>query len=262
MRVKCFLKVGLVAALAIALTWALCRGSMQANLDRSLIEAIKIRRVKVALKVLADGASGEAHEFETPRSFTQIVWHAFRRRRGMASGADSLGLSALQLQCKYSSTYRLEDVDNTDSDADATLVSALLTHGARVNEGKNEWPRCPLWSAIYMSDGALRAVLAHGADTEIRDPIGDTPLICANAEASRILLKYGANTEATAFDGRTALMEAASGYEPEKVRTLLEHHARVDARDKEGKTALDYAMDNTDASHIAIEAILRRHGAR
>lgn len=77
-------------------------------------------------------------------------------------------------------------------------------------------------------------------------------LACATAfgtpEAVAWALKNGANMNAVSPEGETALMSAAGRSEcaiaTAMVKTLLEKGARKDAKDKEGRTAVDLARSN------------------
>ena len=59
------------------------------------------------------------------------------------------------------------------------------------------------------------------------------------------LLKAGADIEARANTGLTPLMLAATGnFNPKIIETLLKADANAKAKDKEEKTAFDYAKEN------------------
>ena len=74
-----------------------------------------------------------------------------------------------------------------------------------------------------------------GRGTSGRGPNGDTARV-------RKLLEAGADLEAKDRDGRTALILAAGNGHAETVRALLEKGANPSARDKAGRTAFDWAM--------------------
>lgn len=66
-----------------------------------------------------------------------------------------------------------------------------------------------------------------------------------NTAAIELLIRAGADVNATLSEGTTPLMLA---YESScNIPVLLEHGARVDARNKWGKTALDFARERHDA---------------
>ena len=77
--------------------------------------------------------------------------------------------------------------------------------------------------------------------------------------AVNALLAKGAEVNAKDKDGRTALMYAAGNGHTETVETLLAKGAEVNAEDKGGRTALMYA---TWKGHTKIVRLLKQAGAR
>ncbi len=68
-----------------------------------------------------------------------------------------------------------------------------------------------------------------------------------NPEVITVLLKAGAEVNASADYGETPLMRAAEkNTNPEVITVLLKAGADVNAKNNGGKTALDYAKDNED----------------
>jgi uncharacterized protein len=123
----------------------------------------------------------------------------------------------------------------------------------------------PLLRASKAGDNpeAIRLLLEHGALVDLPNVNGITPLMTAagmghTTSASRgkynteqdslaaipLLLKAGANINAHATDGQTALHSAAQKGWNEVVRFLVENGAALDAKDARGRTALDYAKGN------------------
>jgi len=86
----------------------------------------------------------------------------------------------------------------------------------------------------------VRILLEAGADPNIRDQDGNTPLIDATEDPNvvLVLLQGGANINAQNRAGQTALINSAS---PEVAWVLLANHADASIRDADGKTALDLA---------------------
>ena len=63
----------------------------------------------------------------------------------------------------------------------------------------------------------------------------------------RDLIAHGADVNVADANGRTPLMMAAMQGWADVVRELLAAHAAVNARDREGRVALDYADEETSA---------------
>jgi ankyrin repeat protein len=96
-------------------------------------------------------------------------------------------------------------------------IAALAGRGAAVNgrdEGPNHWT--PLQHAVHKNQpGAVRALLAAGADPDAGDQGGTTPLIMAagygQLESVELLLAAGADARRENHDNLDALW-AAAGY--------------------------------------------------
>ena len=97
------------------------------------------------------------------------------------------------------------------------------------------------YNAIRENDLArLQSMTAGGADVNLRDSRGSTPLMHAAAigslEAMKLLLKAGADVNAKNGLDTTALIWGA--LDPAKVRLLVEAGANVNVRSKLGRTPL------------------------
>ena len=122
----------------------------------------------------------------------------------------------------------------------------------------------PLHLAVRADDLAkVNKLLAAGADAKAANRYGVTPLYlaCQNANAAIIerLLKAGVDPNAVTTEGETALMTVARTGVVEAARVLLDHGAKVDAREEwHGQTALMWAVDE---QHPAMVKELIAHGA-
>ena len=101
-----------------------------------------------------------------------------------------------------------------------------------------------IYDAIRQNDLArLKKMTAPGADVNLRDARGSTPLMHAAAigslEAVKLLLKASADVNARNGLDSTALIWGAS--DPAKVRLLVDAGANVNARSKIGRTPLQIA---------------------
>ena len=105
--------------------------------------------------------------------------------------------------------------------------------------------------------------MASGADAKAANRYGITPLYlaCENASPAIIerLIKAGADPNSTSTEGETALMTVARTGVAEAAKVLLDHGAKVDAREEwHGQTALMWAVNE---GHPAMIKELIAHGA-
>ena len=123
----------------------------------------------------------------------------------------------------------------------------LIRSGANVNEADANGST-PLMTACRWADLAMvKLLLANGANAnQPRTAKGRTPLMVACAYYSGILItkalvEKGADVNAVANDGTTALMLAAKNAKLDVVEYLLSHGAEPSHKDAAGSTALDQA---------------------
>jgi len=122
----------------------------------------------------------------------------------------------------------------------------------------------PLHLAVRANDlAAVNKLLAAGADAKSANRYGITALYlaCENANPAIIerLLQAGADANAVSTEGETALMTVARTGVVEAARVLLDHGAKVDAREEwHGQTALMWAVNE---QHPAMVKELIAHGA-
>ena len=97
------------------------------------------------------------------------------------------------------------------------------------------------YAAIRSNDlTRLKSLVRGGADVNVPDRLGETPLMYAavagSPEAMKFLLDQGADANAQSQSGATALIWSATDLA--KVRLLLDHGANVNAATKRKRTAL------------------------
>jgi len=144
------------------------------------------------------------------------------------------------------------------------LASLLLGVACFAADSASPDGTTPLHLAVRADDLAkVDKLLASGADAKAANRYGITPLYlaCENANPAIIerLLKAGADPNSTSTEGETALMTVARTGVVAAAKVLLDHGARVDAREEwHGQTALMWAVNE---EHPAMIKELIAHGA-
>ena len=110
-------------------------------------------------------------------------------------------------------------------DGDSTQVSTLLDGGVDVNARTGNGSFALNNAAVENEIDVIRILLARGANPNVQNGQGDTPLICAT--------KYAGGKMAT-------------------VKLLIEAGTDIAIKDDEGKTALDYAKAKDQQEAIAL----------
>jgi ankyrin repeat protein len=120
------------------------------------------------------------------------------------------------------------------------LRELVAAPGAANLEDKLQWR--PLhYAAIYGSVDAVAILLDAGADPDVRNQQGATPLIYAawNFDRTRLLVQKGAKVEVASKSGVTPLMVASRTHgNIATLRYLLERGANVNTVDERGEDAL------------------------
>jgi len=128
----------------------------------------------------------------------------------------------------FTATASASDVEalyEAAGDGKATQVAALLKSGVNANERTRNGSYALNAAAVENETDAIKILLDHGADPNVRNSQGDTPLICA--------IKYAGGKAAT-------------------VELLVKAGTNLDIRDNKGKTALDYAKAKGQQAAIAM----------
>ena len=118
----------------------------------------------------------------------------------------------------------------------------------------------------------IKALLDAGAEIDIKNAFGETPLMTAvenpgkETDDIKLLINSGADVNAKDNWGRTVLMYAARNLgrdytpNPEIVRLLLDAGADAKARDDNGKSVTEYARENKNLSKQARQMIEQAAG--
>ena len=130
-------------------------------------------------------------------------------------------------------------------------LKELIAAGADVNEGTNK--HTPVTLALRprgfkAQRQCLDLLVDAGVDLDVPQVVtGDTPLIyvCEDDIKVKLLIAKGADVNARKRDGSTALQHAAGHGMYESVKLFLEAGANVNGQDSKGETALHSAANGT-----------------
>jgi ankyrin repeat protein len=146
-------------------------------------------------------------------------------------------------------------------------VAALIQQHADVNAPEPDGTTPLMWAvrrAVTTDDLEIaRVLLKAGANAKASNRYGINALYlaCQNGSAAMIqeLLQAGADPNSVTTEGETALMTAARTGVVEAARVLLDHGARIDAKETwHGETALMWAVAQ---GHPSMVRELIAHGA-
>ena len=230
----------------------------EANGIRPLLMAVLNNNLDVARLLLAHGADVNADDFwgRAP------LWAAVEYRNLDMNNRDQDSPTS----------------NGVDRSASLAFIADLLKTGAQVNARTREVPpsrrwlyslgdvswvdftgQTPFLRAAFAGDTAvMRLLLEHGADPNLPTGAGTTPLMAAAGvnwavaqtytespqalmEAVRLCLEHGADVNVANSMGLTALLGAANRGSNDIITLLAARGARLDVKDKEGRTAMRWA---------------------
>ena len=155
-----------------------------------------------------------------------------------------------------------EDIDTVIRAGDTARLQNLLEIDPALAQADSELGGPLFVAARSGREGAVRLLLAHGADPNKMNSKGNTPLwFAAQSPAEpashrmavmKLLLEAGADIHGRCEDGSTALHFAAWRGPLEVVEFLLSHDARSWMADDREQTPVDYARRSTSSDREAI----------
>jgi ankyrin repeat protein len=180
-----------------------------------------------------------------------MPWTQVKCQVEQIRASDTLSPSREDQQSKLVDSIRFCDYET---------ASGLIRSGLNLNF-EDQSGRSPVALAVSFGQNAiLQELLRRGADPDRTDPkgSGSTLLMGAvltdNAEATRLLLLYGAKPNKADIYRGTALMYAAERGDTELVKLLLVYGADARMRDKFSHAARDSALR---ARHTEIAELLK-----
>ena len=127
-----------------------------------------------------------------------------------------------------------------------SIVALLLKFGANVGAQDHDKITPLLLASRSRSVATIKVLLEHGANVHVRDETGQTPLHFASkhnlSSVVALLLKFGADVDAKEEDGLTPLLFALQfARTGATAQLLLQHRARIHARNEKGQAPLHLA---------------------
>jgi ankyrin repeat protein len=140
-----------------------------------------------------------------------------------------------------------QDIFDAARNGDTIELKEWIRKDSSLINGSNASGYSPLIIAAYNNQpGAVKVLLASGANPDFRDKMGNTALIgiCFKGYAAigEALLQQGADVNLANYNDATPLIFASTFGNTEIVQLLLKYKAAVDKKDNSGKTALEHAI--------------------
>ena len=139
------------------------------------------------------------------------------------------------------------------------ILRCLIENGVDINSFSADNCNCtPLMKAVENGDkDVVTFLIDHGANVAIKDKCGYTALHRAciiyhdcSPEVLSCLIENGADVNLSTDNNRTPLMTACEYGHVNTVTFLIEHGANVNLQDRDGLTAVHYAVRGSQACEI------------
>ncbi len=196
-----------------------------------LMGATQMNNMELALLLLEHGADVQIRQNPGGASALSIavaLGHAEMAELLLANKADiSVGINPQTSLLGYASMLTRAD-----------MMEALLKHGADANTRDARSNATPLHVTATGNALIIDSIKLMGAASLLpqHESKMDAPYAC------QVLLKYGADVNATDNDGTTPAMIAAMDGSPDTLAVLIKHGANLNAADAQGRTPLILAV--------------------
>jgi ankyrin repeat protein len=128
------------------------------------------------------------------------------------------------------------------------IAKEIILAGANVNIADNKGTSPLMYASFYCEEDVVSLLVKHGANVNATDSDGTSALMnaayqCKSGSIVAVLLRSRANVNSQSNTGDTALILAVVHADEFAVKELVAAGADLKLKTKEGKTALDVAME-------------------
>lgn len=255
-----------VSLLAVA-AWPISAATAHADRNTALLAAIQKDDRATVLALLKKGANSNARNKD---GVTALMLAASRGYADLVALLLDRGADLRASDREGNSVLRYADAP--------AILHLLHRRGADINARNKDGETLLILAARggWNAPQYVKALLTEGADPNLRDKHGVTAIIRTawwtqydlvlggeeqrHADVVHLLAAAGANLNAQDRDGVTALMRAAGWRHPKTVQALLDCGARIDIKDRRGRTVLTWAARNGQKD-ACVQGLLKK-GAR
>jgi uncharacterized protein len=218
-----------------------------------LLAAAANGRLEIAEVLLEHGA--DLNIRDTKKKATPLLWATLKGHADLVNllldkGAD---LSAAELKTGMTPLLTAANQGNVE------IARILLARGADIKNRDKEGRNPLVWAAYNGHAPMVRFLVERGVDLQaVNDRTGLSALhyaaMAGRPEAVAALLAAGADINVRDRDGKTPLVWAVSQGKADTVRLLLDKGADLRPKDDQGKTALDWAAGKQAIQEMLKEA--------
>ena len=208
-----------------------------ANLDSSLITAVKQGQESSALSLLSQGANPNAFD---SYGYTATMWAVSRGNPALLSALLKAGGDLTHVPASFNPVIEAAKAGNAGN------ISLLSSLSYAIDTPDALGNTALMYAAVIGSTSSVQALLSEKANINAQDIHGQTALIKSaqngNAAMVSFLVSNGADINAQDHFGYSALMWAAHNGQLPAVQALLSSHALTSLEGRDGLTALTIAQ--------------------